>query len=459
MNMKNIDTYENKTVLVLGLGKSGINSAELLIKLGAKVVVNDKNTPENFDDVHHLEELGAKVITGSHPIELLDDIDLMVKNPGIPYSNVLVAEAMKQNIDIITEPELAFEISEAPFISVTGTNGKTTTTTLISMMLNQNRAKGHAYAAGNIGIPLSEVAQKATSDDQIVSELSSFQLMGITELHPKIAVLTNIYEAHLDYHGSREDYIKAKMNIVKNQTAEDYFVVNWDNEEWQKLSTMTNAKVIPFSRLKKSTEGVYVDNDKIYFKDEVVALLSDIKVPGDHNVENCLAAIAVAKIQGKSNEAIIEVLHNFSGVRHRTQFVRNVAQRKFYNDSKATNMEATQKALAGFSGPVVLLAGGLDRGVTFEKLEPSLKNVRTLIVFGETSELLAQAGKNAGVKTIIKTENAVTAVPIAFENSQAGDVILLSPACASWDQWPTFEVRGDKFIDAVEKLVKQMEDK
>lgn len=249
------------------------------------------------------------------------------------------------------------------------------------------------------------------------------------------------------------------MNIVKNQTAEDYFVVNWDNEEWQKLSTMTNAKVIPFSRLKKSTEGVYVDNDKIYFKDEVVALLSDIKVPGDHNVENCLAAIAVAKIQGKSNEAIIEVLHNFSGVRHRTQFVRNIAQRKFYNDSKATNMEATQKALAGFSGPVVLLAGGLDRGVTFEKLEPSLKNVRTLIVFGETSELLAQAGKNAGVKTIIKTENAVTAVPIAFENSQAGDVILLSPACASWDQWPTFEVRGDKFIDAVEKLAKQMEDK
>lgn len=459
MNMKNIDTYENKTVLVLGLGKSGINSAELLIKLGAKVVVNDKNTPENLDDVHHLEELGAKVITGSHPIELLDDIDLMVKNPGIPYSNVLVAEAMKQNIDIITEPELAFEISEAPFISVTGTNGKTTTTTLISMMLNQNRAKGHAYAAGNIGIPLSEVAQKATSDDQIVSELSSFQLMGITELHPKIAVLTNIYEAHLDYHGSREDYIKAKMNIVKNQTAEDYFVVNWDNEEWQKLSTTTNAKVIPFSRLKKSTEGVYVDNDKIYFKDDVVALLSDIKVPGDHNVENCLAAIAVAKIQGKSNEEIIEVLHNFSGVRHRTQFVRNVAQRKFYNDSKATNMEATQKALAGFSGPVVLLAGGLDRGVTFEKLEPSLKNVRTLIVFGETSELLAQAGKNAGVKTIIKTENAVTAVPIAFENSQAGDVILLSPACASWDQWPTFEVRGDKFIEAVEKLAKQMEDK
>lgn len=459
MDMKNIETYKNKTVLVLGLGKSGINSAELLLKLGAKVIVNDKNTPQKKDDINRLEKLGAKVITGSHPTELLENVDLMVKNPGIPYNNIMVATAIKRNINIITEPELAFEISEAPFISVTGTNGKTTTTTLISMMLNQNCAKGHAYAAGNIGIPLSEVAQKATKDDQIVSELSSFQLMGITELHPKIAVLTNVYEAHLDYHGSREDYIKAKMNIVKNQTADDYFVVNWDNEEWQNLSRLTAAKVIPFSRLKKSTDGVYVDNDKIYYKDEVVAKLSDIKVPGSHNVENCLAAIAVAKIQGKTSQEIVEVLHNFSGVRHRTQFVRSIAQRKFYNDSKATNMEATEKALAGFSGPVVLLAGGLDRGVTFEKLEPALKNVRAMIVFGETADLLAKAGKNAGVKKIIKTENAVTAVPIAFEESQPGDVILLSPACASWDQWPTFEVRGDKFIDAVEKLAEKLEDK
>lgn len=454
--MKKITTYRGKNVLVVGLGKSGVNSAKLLRKLGSTVTVNDlKEAPQKILDELHAE--GIKVVTGGHPLSLLDETDLLVKNPGIPYSNVLIAEALRRGLTIITEPELAYEILDAQMIGVTGTNGKTTTTTLISLMLNQGRQNGEAYVAGNIGIPASLVAQEATEDDVMVTELSSFQLMGTTKLRPHIAVLTNIYEAHTDYHGTRENYIKAKMNITKNQTKEDYFVVNWDSEEWRKLSEQSKATIVPFSRKGNSTAGAYEKDGWLYFREEKIMLASEIKIPGEHNVENALAAISVVKLLGQESKNIVEVLKTFSGVRHRTQYVTTVKKRKFYNDSKATNMEATEKALAGFNNPVVLLAGGLDRGFTFERLIPYFKNLRGIIVFGETGDLVAQAAKQAGVKQIIKTENVKTAVPIAYEISEENDVVLLSPACASWDQYPTFEVRGDMFIEAVEDLKKELE--
>lgn len=449
-------TYKNKKVLVVGLGKSGINSAKLLCKLGSKVTVNDlKKAPQNIVD--NLQAEGIKVITGGHPLSLLDDTDLIVKNPGIPYSNVLIAEAVRRGFTIITEPELAYEILDAQMIGVTGTNGKTTTTTLISLMLNQGRKDGEAYVAGNIGIPATLVAQKATKKDVMVTELSSFQLLGATKLRPHVAVLTNIYEAHTDYHGTRANYIKAKMNITKNQTKADYFVVNWDSEEWRKLSTQSNATIVPFSRKGTSKAGAYEKDGWLYFREEKIMLASEIKIPGEHNIENALAAITVVKLMGQENKNIVEVLKTFSGVRHRTQYVTTIKQRKIYNDSKATNMEATEKALAGFNNPVVLLAGGLDRGFTFERLIPYFKNLRGIIVFGETGDLVAQAAKQAGVKQIVKTENVKTAVPIAYDMSKENDVILLSPACASWDQYPTFEVRGDMFIQAIEDLKKELE--
>ncbi|WP_311407132.1 UDP-N-acetylmuramoyl-L-alanine--D-glutamate ligase [Liquorilactobacillus uvarum] len=456
--MKEITNYKNMRILVIGLGKSGFNAAKLLHKLGAQVTVNDLKTPKDEKIVTDLEDKGIQVITGSHPLSLLDKTELIVKNPGIPYSNVLVSAAMKQKIQIITEPELAYEILEAQMIGITGTNGKTTTTTMISLMLNQDRQKGHAYVAGNIGIPASKVAQKATSDDVMVSELSSFQLLGITKLRPHIAVLTNIYEAHTDYHGSRENYIKAKMRITMNQDENDFFVVNWDSEEWQNLSKQSHAKVIPFSRQDKIETGAYEKNGFLYYRDEKIMAAEDIKVPGSHNVENALAALTVAKLMGQTTESIVEVLKTFSGVRHRTQYVTTLNNRKFYNDSKATNMEATEKALSGFKSPIVLLAGGLDRGFTFERLIPYFKNVSKMIVFGETADLMAEAGEKAGISEIKHSKNVVSAVPLAYEMSHKGDIILLSPACASWDQYPTFEVRGDMYIDAIEKLVKKVEE-
>ncbi|MCO6541407.1 MAG: UDP-N-acetylmuramoyl-L-alanine--D-glutamate ligase [Lactobacillus sp.] len=452
--MNLIPNYQNKKVLIVGLAKSGFYAAKLLHQLGAQVIVNDykKLTADN-PQVQELNSLNIKVITGSHPLSLLDDnIDLIVKNPGISYDNPLIKQAQIKHIPIITEPELAYEISEAPFICVTGTNGKTTTTTLIQLILDCNRSIGHAYKAGNIGIPAIKVAQQATSNDDIVVEMSSFQLMGITQLRPQIAVLTNIYEAHLDYHKTRANYIKAKMNITKNQTPTDYFVVNFDQQEWQELAKQTNAQVVPFSRLNKTQAGAYQKGNYLYFKNEKIISVADLALPGQHNIENYLAAIAVAKIYGKSTADICQILTTFKGVKHRMQFVKKLAGRSIYNDSKATNIEATTVALQSFTQPVVLIAGGLDRGFTFDELIGPMKNVKAIVLYGETKKLMAATAQKAHISTIKLVDNLDEAVPLAWSLTSPGDILLLSPAAASWDQFKTFEERGDRFLSDIEKL-------
>ncbi|MBK0917906.1 UDP-N-acetylmuramoyl-L-alanine--D-glutamate ligase [Enterococcus faecium] len=441
--MKKISTYENKKVLVLGLAKSGVSAAKLLHELGALVTVNDGKPFDENPEAQELLSLGIKVITGSHPIELLDEeFSLMVKNPGIPYSHPLVAKAQEMGIPVITEVELAYEVAECPIIGITGTNGKTTTTTMTGLLLNAGADQGIARLAGNIGYPASGVAQEAKSEDKIVMELSSFQLMGITDFRPHIAVITNIYEAHIDYHGTRKEYVKAKWNLQKNMTEKDYLILNWNQSELQELAQRTKARVLPFSTKEVLEDGVYADDYSIYYKKEKIMEISELGVPGKHNVENALAAISVAKLYGISNEAIRETLHFFHGVPHRTQYVGEIQGRKFYNDSKATNILATKMALSGFeTSKVVLLAGGLDRGNTFDELIPSLKGIKAMVVFGQTKEKLMDAGKKAGIETIVTADSVEQAVPLALENSTDGDVVLLSPANASWVQYPNFETR------------------
>ncbi len=452
--MKKISTYENKKVLVLGLAKSGVSAAKLLHELGALVTVNDGKPFDENPEAQELLSLGIKVITGSHPIELLDEeFSLMVKNPGIPYSHSLVAKAQEMGIPVITEVELAYEVAECPIIGITGTNGKTTTTTMTGLLLNAGADQGIARLAGNIGYPASGVAQEAKSEDKIVMELSSFQLMGITDFRPHIAVITNIYEAHIDYHGTRKEYVKAKWNLQKNMTEKDYLILNWNQSELQELAQRTKARVLPFSTKEVLEDGVYADDYSIYYKKEKIMEISELGVPGKHNVENALAAISVAKLYGISNEAIRETLHFFHGVPHRTQYVGEIQGRKFYNDSKATNILATKMALSGFeTSKVVLLAGGLDRGNTFDELIPSLKGIKAMVVFGQTKEKLMDAGKKAGIETIVTADSVEQAVPLALENSTDGDVVLLSPANASWDQYPNFETRGNRFMEAVNRL-------
>ncbi|AYW48194.1 UDP-N-acetylmuramoyl-L-alanine--D-glutamate ligase [Tetragenococcus osmophilus] len=453
--MKNITTYKNKKVLVLGLAKSGVSAAKLLHDLGAFVTVNDGKPFEENPEAQDLLALGIKVICGSHPIELLDeDFFMMVKNPGIPYTHPLVQKAQEKGLPIITEVELAYQISEAPIIAITGTNGKTTTTTMIEHILNAGMEDSKAHLAGNIGYPASTVAKKATNEDWLVMEVSSFQLMGTKQFHPKIAVLTNLYEAHLDYHGSWENYVAAKWRIQQNMNSDDYLVLNWNQEEIQELAQNTNATVVPFST-NEIVNGAYLYHDMLYYKDEAILAVDEIGIPGTHNIENALAAIATAALWGMDAQTIADTLRSFSGVKHRTQYIGKVDDVAFYNDSKATNILATQKALEGFDPhKLILLCGGLDRGNDFDPLVPSLKGIKAVVLFGQTKYKLEDAAKKAGVTSIYFTENAETAVDTAFELGEKGDTVLLSPANASWDQYDNFEIRGDRYMAAVEQLNK-----
>ena len=453
--MLNKNVFEHKRVLVIGLAKSGVAVAKLLLHQGAMVTVNDRIPLEENPDAKSLIEEGIRVLAGSHPVDLLEEhFDFVVKNPGIPYHNCMVEAAMKKGIPVYTEVEIAYQLLEGLMIGITGSNGKTTTTTLASLMLKESFPEREVYAAGNIGIPLSQLAEKSTKEDIYVSELSSFQLMGIDQFKPKIACIVNIFSAHLDYHGTREEYIEAKLQLTKNQTKDDYLVYNADYPELITLiEGHTKATLVPFSRRTVLEFGACVEGDYICFNGEKVIPVSTIQVPGTQNVENVLAAVAISKLAGASNEGIQKAVQNFHGVKHRTQFVKEVNKRRFYNDSKATNIIATQTALRSFTNQsVVLIAGGLDRGNGFDELVPDLKAVSGIVLYGETKEKLQEAAKVAGIPVIEVVNTLEEATKKAYAISKEGDIILLSPACASWDQFKSFEIRGDEFIQVVENL-------
>ncbi|MFY4773775.1 UDP-N-acetylmuramoyl-L-alanine--D-glutamate ligase [Metabacillus sp. RGM 3146] len=450
--MKQIDTYKGKNILVIGLAKSGLAAAKLLHSLGAKVTVNDMKPYEENEAAQELASIGIRVICGSHPLELIKDehVDAVVKNPGIPYKNPLLQLALEKKLPIITEVELAYQISEAEIIGITGSNGKTTTTTLVYEMLKEDGQR--PLIAGNIGTVACEVAQNAKPENVIVMELSSFQLQGTETFKPKVAVILNIFDAHLDYHGTRKEYAAAKGKIYANQTADEIGIVNLDDKEVCELAELSHASKVYFSVHRKLEKGAYIFSEAIWYDDEKIIEIKDIVLPGKHNLENILAALLAVKTQNCSNEAIRKVLTAFSGVKHRLQFVASIEGRKFYNDSKATNLLATSKALQAFEQPTVLLAGGLDRGNEFDELKPFLSNVKALITFGETAPKLERIAREAGIEVIKRVDNVDTAASVAFDESEQGDVILLSPACASWDQYKTFEQRGDIFANAVHKL-------
>lgn len=448
--MKRIDQFKNKKVLVLGLAKSGESAARLLDKLGAIVTVNDSKPFEENPAAQGLLEEGIKVVTGGHPLELLDeDFALMVKNPGIPYSNPMIKKALDKGMPVWTEVELAYLISEAPIVGITGSNGKTTTTTMIGQVLTAAGQNG--LLSGNIGYPASHVAQTATDKDTLVMELSSFQLMGIESFHPEIAVITNLMPTHIDYHGSFEAYVAAKWNIQKNMTAADHLVLNFNQDLAKELAEKTQARVVPFSTLEK-VDGAYLENGLLYFRGEAVMAADEIGVPGSHNVENALATIAVAKIRGVDNETIKETLSAFGGVKHRLQYADEINGVKFYNDSKSTNILATQKALSGFdNSKVILIAGGLDRGNEFDELVPDITGLKKMVILGQSAERVKRAADKAGVEYVDATDIA-DATRKAYQLAETGDIVLLSPANASWDMYPNFEVRGDLFLKTVAEL-------
>ena len=455
--MKKIKTYENKNILILGLGKSGFSVAKLLLKLGAKLTLNDKKDLSNDDRAAELDKLGVRVIFGYHPVEIFDEekFDYLVKNPGIPYENPMVEKAEKLDIPVITEPEIALNVSEAPYVCVTGSNGKTTTVMLTQRIMDHHLSKngGHAYAVGNIGVPISEVVEKATSKDLLVVEMSSFQLLGVTDIKPKVAAI--IYNnVHLDYHKTFDNYVEAKLRITQSQDQDDYFIANFDQKNiLEKELDKTKAKVQTFSETDK-TADYFIGDEYLESKDDHhIMKISDIKIPGIHNQQNCLVAIAISKLMSADDSDIQYALSTFTGATHRLQYVMTYNDRKIYNDSKSTNIEAATVAIPSFKEPEVLIAGGLDRGFMFDSLVPLFKkHVKSIVLYGETKYLLADAARKAGIKDIVIVNTLQEAVPRAYELSEAGDIILFSPACASWDQFNTFEERGDFFVKFIKEL-------
>lgn len=448
--MKMVNVVKNKKVLVLGLAKSGESAARLLDTLGAIVTVNDGKPLEENPTAQDLLEDGIRVICGSHPLELLDeDFALVVKNPGIRYDNPMVEKALHKGTPVWTEIELAYLISEALIVGITGSNGKTTTTTMIAEVLNAGDKP--AKLCGNIGYPASSIAQAATTEDTLVMELSSFQLMGTKSFRPHIAVITNLIASHIDYHGTFEDYVAAKWMIQNQMTKEDVLILNFNQELAKELACRTQATVVPFSTT-EVVDGAYLTGGKLYFKDEYIMDALQLGVPGTHNIENALATVAVAKLLGVDNQVIRETLSAFGGVKHRLQFVGTIDGVAFYNDSKSTNILATQKALSGFdNSKVILIAGGLDRGNDFDELVPDLVGLKKMILLGQSAPRLQCAAQQAGVMTVTATDIA-DATRKAFQEAENSDVVLLSPANASWDMYANFEVRGDVFLQTYEEL-------
>ncbi|MGB8954773.1 MAG: UDP-N-acetylmuramoyl-L-alanine--D-glutamate ligase [Tumebacillaceae bacterium] len=448
--------FNGKRVLVIGLARSGAAVARLLQKYGAQVTVNDQKALADLgEEAANLQALGIEVIGGGHPEGIVHaGIDLIVKNPGIPYSSPPVRQALELGIPVLTEVEIAYQFAKAPLIGITGSNGKTTTTTLVGEMLEA--ASLRPVVAGNIGRALTDVIEEVEADQWLVAELSSFQLLGTQEFRPTIGALLNLYAAHLDYHGTMEEYVAAKARLFANQKPDDVAVLNWDQPEVRAIAAAANARVYPFSVREVLEEGVFVKDGNIHaiLHGKHIPLLpaSEVSLKGEHNLQNVLAAAAIALNAGADAESVADVARTFRGVEHRTEFVANLGGVEFYNDSKATNAEAATRAITSFPSNVVLIAGGLDRGVDFMELVPVFeKHLKQLIAIGESADTLLRVAEKAGVPGL-KADTLEAAVRQAADLAVAGDTVLLSPACASWDMFGSFEERGRMFKQAVHTL-------
>ncbi len=450
-----------KNVLVLGLARSGYAVANLLIDLGANVTVNDLSGEASTQQAAEaLIARGARVVLGEHPLSLLDHVDLIVKNPGIRYDVPILLAAVNKKLKIVTEIEVASLYTESPIIAITGSNGKTTTTTLIGEMFAHSQLS--AVVSGNIGTAMSAVIKDIAKDTWLVTEVSSFQLVGTELFHPKVSVLLNIYPTHIDYHGSMDNYVDAKLRIFSNQSQGDVAVLNVDQVYIKGIVgslQLRGIEVYEFSLHTAVKQGLYVSGRKIYYcaANDVPAIevcaVQDITLRGEFNLENALAAGAAALAAGVPLSSVAHVWRTFKGVEHRLEYVRSINQVTFYNDSKATNPQAAIRAIDSFSEPVIVILGGLERGDDLTPLEKSLQNhCKAAVVLGESAARMREVAARSGVAHIQTVATIEEAVAVAVEMAEAGDVILLSPAAASWDMFSSFEVRGRIFKEAVHKL-------
>jgi UDP-N-acetylmuramoylalanine--D-glutamate ligase len=441
--------FRKKRVTVVGLARSGVAAARALDALGAIVTVTDRKP---------LDQLGAQlaalgsgriaVEAGGHPERVFLGADLIVLSPGVPKIPQ-VLEARRHGVKVISELELAWLLSGSPFVGITGTNGKSTVTTLVGLMLE--RAKKKVLVAGNIGNALTEDVSLLRGRDWIIAELSSFQLEDIETFRPKVAAVLNVTQDHLDRYHDIEEYKEAKARVFLNQEREDFLVLNFDDPLVKSFARRARARVVPFSRLLRFNPGVCVRDGFLENNGRRVLPADEIRIKGVHNLENALAAAALARCAGADDESVASVLREFPGLEHRLEFVREKDGVTYINDSKGTNVGAVVKSVEGFTQPVILIAGGLDKGSDFSPLHDLFKRkVKLLVLIGKAAEKMGKA--LGGSTETVYAATLAEAVDLAAKRAARGDVVLLSPACASFDMFRDFEDRGRQFKEAVRKL-------
>lgn len=438
--------FENKKIFILGMARSGYEAAKLLSDYNNEIIVTD-GKEQDSSLVSELESLGVKVIITGDQLSLLDDsFDYVIKNPGIKYDNPVVVKAKELGIKVINEVEMAYSFLDKSvnIIGVTGSNGKTTTTTLISEFMKNSF--DNVYLGGNIGIPLSNFVRDIKLNSYLVLEISDHQLCDMYNFKTNVSVLTNITPTHLDFHKSYEVYQMTKKKIFNNHTSDDLAVINKDDEVSMKITDDIKSTKVYYGHDK--TNLAYYDEEGIYYDGKLVIKLDDIILKGKHNYQNIMGAIIAVKKYGVTDEVIQKVLKEFKGVEHRLEYVDTIDGVTYYNDSKATNCVSTITALNSFDKPTILLLGGYDRGHSFHDLDNSMKNVKCVVCFGETKNRIEEFCNDLNIKCY-KNDTLKEAMNVVKDICTPGDVVLLSPACASWDQYDRFEDRGDEFKNLV----------
>ena len=439
--------FENNNIVILGMARSGYEVAKYLAKRHNKITINDLNTNQNEEHIKELEKLGVKIVLGSHPDDLINkDVNYLIKNPGVPIDHKYVLKAKELGIEVLNEVEVSARLmrKDVHLIGITGTNGKTTTTTIIYEILKE-KFKDKVHLTGNMGYPLISFLDKFKKDDFIVMETSSQQLENLDKFTPEVAVLTNVSEAHLEFFKTYDHYKELKKRIFKNHTKDNLAIINRTDEESLKLTKDIKSNKVYFSDSKDDL--CYIEKENIYYKGKKIIDTKEIILKGMHNYQNIMAAIIVAKHYGVEDEIINKVVKKFKGVEHRLEFVKELDGKKYYNDSKATNLVSTQIALKSFDKDILLILGGYERGQDFKELIPYLDNVKVILAIGKNRERVKKelSNYNVIVKETLKE---------AMKNIKDYDVdiVLLSPASASWDQYKKFEDRGEEFKNIVNSL-------
>lgn len=450
--------YNGKKALVCGMARSGIAAAKLLNRLGARVTLQDMKKREEISaDVLALEGEGIVLYTGANPDEIACAQDLIVLSPGIPCDLPFIAAAENAGIEVISEVELAYRLTPCPITAITGTNGKTTTTTLTGEIMKT--AYSGTAVVGNIGIPYSEEVERLTEKDWVVAEISSFQMEKAKEFHPHISAVLNITPDHLNRHKTMDVYIAMKERVFAKQTAADFCILNHGDETCRKMADKTAAKVFFFDSSETLAEGIYLDGDAIEVRwgaiNETLIHVDELQILGVHNYENVMAAAAMGICAGIALDTIRAVLKGFAGVAHRIEYVATVDGVDYYNDSKGTNVDASIRAVLAMKKPIVLIGGGYDKGSSFDewtKLFPG--RVKHLVLIGVTAPKVRASAEKFGFTAISDCETFEEAVDLCREKAEDGDCVLLSPACASWGMFDNYEQRGDMFKEQVRGYLK-----